>query len=122
MKTGNNSVRGFPGPQSGRNDSGRPAVMRGMDFKGNTSSAEANPQSSGGITETFLGTSEVFSSVVDFLADFSVKADDTDVSQLTCPKYPSKISNREEVSALTRAILILLSPCILVEQLSPLNE
>ena len=58
----------------------------------------------------FPGVSDVSSAVVDFLADFSVEADDTDVSKSTCPKDPSKISKREEVSVPTRAILILPKP------------
>ena len=82
----------------------------GVDFKGNTSFTEVKPPSSEGVTKTFSETSEVFSSVVDFFPDFSVEADDTDVSKLTCPKYPSKISNKEEVSIPTRAILICPKP------------
>ena len=53
---------------------------------------------------------DVFSVIVDFLVDFLVKTDDTDVSKSTCQKDPSKISNREEVSVPARAILILPNP------------
>ena len=81
-----------------------------MDFRGNTSSADAKTPSSEGMIETFSGTSDVFSALVDFCADFPVEADDTDVSKFTCPKDPFKISNREEVSVPKRAILILPKP------------
>ena len=94
-------------------------MMRGMDFSGNTSCADAKPPSAGGVTETFSGMSDVFSTIVDFYMDFSVKTDDRDVSKFTCPKDPSKISNREEVSVPIRAIVILPSLHIIVGQLSP---
>ena len=60
-----------------------------------------------GVNDVFSGASDVFPDVFDFLACVSVEADDTDVFRSTCPKDPSKISNREEVSVPARTILIL---------------
>ena len=81
--------------------------MRGIDFKGNTSSAEAKLASSVGRTDTFLGDSDVssgkFYAVVDFLIDVSVETYDVVVSKSTCLKDASKISSKKEVSAPTRA-------------------
>ena len=82
--------------------------MRGIDFKGNTSSAEAKLPSSVGGTEAFPGASDVFSgdfsAVVDFLIGVSVETDYVVVSKSTCLKDPSKISSKEEVLVPTRAI------------------
>ena len=89
-------------------------MTRGMDFRKNTSSADAKPPSQEGMIDVFSGASDVlsgvFSAVVDFCADYSVETDDADVSKLTCPKDPSRISSREEVSVPARAILILPKP------------
>ena len=88
--------------------------MRGIDFKGNTSSVEVKLPSSVGVTEAFPGASDVFtgdfSAVVDFLIGVSVETDDVVVSKSTCPKDPSKNSSKEEVSVPARAILILPKP------------
>ena len=51
--------------------------MKGMDFNGNTSSAEARLLSSGGATGTFSsGSSDGFSVVVGFWAGVSVEVDE----------------------------------------------
>ena len=72
-----------------------------MDFKGKTSSAIAKPPTSGSVVGLFSITSGVFSSVVDPLSDSSVDSVDSEGS--TQPKYPCKISKREDVSVLARA-------------------
>ena len=88
--------------------------MRGIDFKGKTSSAEAKLHSSVGGTEAFPGASDVFtgnfSAVVDFLIGVSVETDDVVVSKSTQPKDPSKNSSKEEVLVPARTILILPKP------------
>ena len=82
--------------------------MRGIDFKGNMSSADAKLLSSEGGTDVFSDVfSDGFSVTVVFLTGISVEADDVDTSKSKCPKDPSKISSREEVSVPTRVILIL---------------
>ena len=99
------------GPQSGKSDLGRPAIMRGMDFNGNISSAEVRLLSSGGATDAISsGSSGSFSVVVGFWAGVSVEMDDVVVLRSKWPKVPSKISSSEEVSVPARAILILPRP------------
>ena len=85
-----------------------------MDFKGNTSSADAELPSSVGGNKVFPTASDVysgdFSAVVEFLIVVLVETDNVVVSRSTHPKDPSKISSKEEVSVSTRAILILSKP------------
>ena len=78
----------------------------GIDFNGNSNSAVAGPLTSEGVAGIFSGTSAVFSFVVVLSLDFSVEVVDIEVSKFTQPKWPSRISNKEEVSVPARAILI----------------
>ena len=108
------------GPWRGKNGSGCLAMTRGMDFRGNTSSAVAKLLSSEEGTDAFSdvfssGFSDGFSVAAGFVAGdsvISVETDDVVVSRLTWPKNPSKISSSEEVSMPTRAILILPKPSL----------
>ena len=75
-----------------------------MDFKEKTSSTVAKPPTSGSVVEVVSITSGVFSSIVDPLLDSLVDSVDSEGS--TWPKYPCKISKREDVSVLARAIFI----------------
>ena len=89
--------------------------MRGIDFKGNTSSADAKLPSSERWTDGFSdvfpdGFSGDFSAAVDFLIGISIKANDVDISKSTCPKDYSRIFSREEISVCARVILILPRP------------
>ena len=89
-------------------------MTRGMHFKGNTSSADAELPSSVGAPRFFqqlqIFFSDNCSAIVDFLIDVSLEEDVLDVSRSTHPKEPSKISSKEEVSVPARAILILPNP------------
>ena len=95
-------------------------MTRGMDFRGNTSSAEAKLLSLEGGTDIFSavsssGFSDGFSVADGFMTDTSVISVETDnvvVSRLTGPKNPSKISSSKEVFMPTRAILILSRPSL----------
>ena len=79
------------GPRMGKNDSGSPAVTRGMDFTGNRSSAVAKLLSSERGTDTSSdvsssGFSDGFSVVADFVVGvsvISVRIDDVVVMRST---------------------------------------
>ena len=66
-------------------DLGRPAIMRGTDFNGNTNMVEARLPSSEGVTGAFSnGSSDDFSVVVNLVVGasvISVGADDVVVSR-----------------------------------------
>ena len=89
--------------------------MRGIDFMGNTSLADAKLLSSEGGTDVFSdgfsdSFADGFSATVAFSTGILVEADGIDTFKSTCPKDPSKISSKEEVSVPARAILILPKP------------
>ena len=84
-----------------------------MDFKGNTSSADAKLPSSVGGNKVFPTASDVSAgdfSVVDFLIGISVETDEVVVSRSTHPKDLSKLSCKDEVLEPAKAILILPKP------------
>ena len=72
------------GPQSGKSDLGMSAITSGIDFKWNTSLAEAKLLSSDGAIGTFCGgSSDAFSVIIGFWAGMSVAMDEVVVSKST---------------------------------------
>ena len=85
-------------------------MTMGIDFKGKTSSAVARPLLSGRVDGVFSGILEVASSIVAPVSVSSVEMVDWEVSRSLWPKHPSKISSKNEVLVLARAIFTFPSP------------